>query len=232
MPTATTSASSDGTLTVTLSPPEALLAAAREMVPGGLAAGTAGNLSVRLADERFLISPSSLPYAAMTEDDLVVLDLTGSVVDGRLTASSEWALHAACYRAFPEVGSVIHSHPVFATMFACARLPIPVEIDEFALYVGGPVECADYARSGTRELGDHAVAVLGEVGSALLASHGMVTVGADPGDALHQAVVVERSAHIQWGARALGGAVAIPPADVAALASAYRGHRGLGSPND
>jgi L-fuculose-phosphate aldolase len=209
-----------------------LLAAARQMVPSGLAAGTAGNLSVRLDDERFLISPGSLPYDVMAADDLVVLDLAGAVVSGRATPSSEWALHAACYRAFPEIGSVIHSHPVFATMFACARQPIPVEIDEFALYVGGPVACAEYARSGTPELGDRAVAVLGEVGSALLASHGMVTVGADPGDALHQAVVVERSAQILWGARALGGAAAIPRTDVAALASAYRGRRGLGSAND
>lgn len=202
--------------------------AARQIVPSGLAAGTAGNLSARLDDRHFVITPSGTPYDDITTDDLVVLDLDGVVVRGGRSPSSEWALHAACYRQFAEVGSVLHTHPVYATMFACARKPIPAAIDEFALYVGGQVECAAYARSGTSLLGDHAVAVLRDVGSALLASHGMVTVGRDPADALHQATVVERSAHILWGAEPLGGAAALPPVDVAALASAYRLHRGLG----
>jgi L-fuculose-phosphate aldolase len=205
-----------------------LLRVARQLVPSGLAAGTSGNLSVRLDDGHFLITPSSTPYDDINVDDLVALDLDGVVVEGARPPSSEWALHAACYREFAEIGSVLHSHPVYATMFACARQPIPAAIDEFALYVGGQVECAAYARSGTSELGNHAAAVLHDVGSALLASHGLVTVGVDPADALHQATVVERSAQILWGARVLGGAAALPPVDVEALASAYRVHRGLG----
>lgn len=205
-----------------------LLRVARQLVPSGLAVGTAGNLSVRLDDGHFRITPSGAPYDDITADDLVTLDLDGVVVEGTRPPSSEWALHAACYREFAETGSVLHTHPVYATMFACAREPIPAAIDEFALYVGGQVECAAYARSGTRELGERAVAVLHEVGSALLASHGMVTVGRDPADALHQASVVERGAQILWGARVLGGAAALPPVDVEAFASAYRVHRGLG----
>jgi len=205
-----------------------LLWAMRQIAPRGLAVGTAGNLSTRLDDDHFLITPSGMPYDEIAADDLVVLDLSGTVVRGTRAPSSEWALHAACYRVFAEVGSVLHTHPVYATMFACARGPIPAAIDEFTLYVGGQVECAAYARSGTRELGDHAVAVLRDVGSALLASHGMVTVGRDPADVLHQATVVERSAQILWGATVLGGAAALPPADVEAFASAYRVHRGLG----
>jgi L-fuculose-phosphate aldolase len=206
----------------------ALLRAARELVPAGLAVGTAGNLSMRVDADHFLITPSAAPYDEITAADLVTLNLGGGVVAGSATPSSEWALHAACYEAFAEVGSVLHTHPVYATMFACARQPIPAAIDEFALHAGGQVECAAYARSGTIELGANAVVVLQRVGSALLASHGMVTVGIDPADALHQASVVERSAQILWGARALGGAAPLPPADVEVLASAYRRHRGIG----
>lgn len=204
-----------------------LLHVARQLPTSGLCAGTAGNLSVRLDDRHFLITPSATPYDDLTADALVTLDLDGTVTAGTATPSSEWALHAACYQRFPGIGSVLHTHPVYATMFACARQPIPAAIDEFALYAGGQVECAAYARSGTAELGANAAAALHSVGSALLASHGMVTVGIDPADALHQAVVVERSAQILWGARALGGAVALPPADVEALASSYRVRRGL-----
>ncbi len=190
-----------------------VLAAARQMLRLGLTAGTSGNVSARLDDERVVITPSSVDYESMTLDDLVVLDPAGEVVEGSRAASSEKGLHLACYAAFDEVASVIHTHPVYATMFACAREPIPAAIDEFAIYVGGDVRCADYAMSGTPELGSNAVACLADTGSALLASHGMVSVGANPAKTLHQAGVVERSAQIIWGARFLGGAEELP-ADV------------------
>jgi L-fuculose-phosphate aldolase len=189
---------------------EQVLHAAKEMLRRGLTAGTSGNVSGRLPDDRVVITPSSLPYEDMTLDDLVVLDLDGNVVDGHRSASSEKWVHLACYRKFDEVGSVIHTHPLYATMFACARQPIPAVVDEFTLYVGGEVPVCDYAMSGTTELGDNAAAMLDDVGSALLASHGMVTVGPSTERALHQAGVVERAAQIVWGARSLGGAVPLP----------------------
>lgn len=189
---------------------EEVLAAAKAMLARGLTAGTSGNVSGRLDDERVVITPSSLSYEEMTLDDLVVLDMDGNVVEGNRYASSEKGLHLACYASFDEVGSVIHTHPVFATMFACARRPIPCQIDEFALYVGGEVPVAEYAMSGSAELGANAAAVLKDVGSALLASHGMVTIGKNPEKTLHQAGVVERAAHVIWGAGALGGAQPLP----------------------
>jgi L-fuculose-phosphate aldolase len=187
-----------------------VLAAAKDMLRLGLTAGTSGNVSARLDDERVVITPSSVDYEAMTLDDLVVLDPAGDVVEGSRAASSEKGVHLACYAAFDEVGSVIHTHPVYATMFACARVPIPALIDEFAIYVGGDVACAEYAMSGTPELGANAAACLRDAGSALLASHGMVSVGANPAKTLHQAGVVERSAQIIWGARSFGGAQPLP----------------------
>lgn len=187
-----------------------VLEAAKEMLRLGLTAGTSGNVSGRIDDDTVVITASSVDYRTMTLDDLVVLDLDGNKVDGERHASSEREVHLACYRAFPEVRSVIHTHPVYATMFACAREPIPAAIDEFSIYVGGAVRCAEYAMSGTPELGTNAVACLADVGSALLASHGMVTIGPNPAKTLHQAGVVERSAQILWGARALGGARPIP----------------------
>lgn len=189
---------------------EQVLAAAKEMLRTGLTAGTSGNVSARLDDERVVITPSSLSYEEMTLDDLVVIDMKGETVEGHRSASSEKHVHLECYKAYDEVGSVIHSHPIYATMFACARQPIPALVDEFALYVGGDVPVCDYAMSGTEDLGRNAAPMVREVGTALLASHGMVTVGANPAKTLHQAGVVERAAQIVWGARALGGGVPLP----------------------
>jgi L-fuculose-phosphate aldolase len=193
-------------------PEAAVLAAAKDMLRRGLVEGTAGNISARRADGNLVITPSSVDYRDMTADDLVLVDPDGAVLhaaDGR-SPSSEMKLHLACYRAFTDIGSVIHSHPVWATMFAIAHEPIPACIDEFAVYCGGDVRCTDYAASGTPDVGLNAVKALEGRAAALIANHGLVAVGPRPDRALHVTALVERTAQIVWGARALGGPVAIP----------------------
>ena len=192
--------------------PEAVLAAAKDMLRRGLVEGTAGNISARQQDGSIVITPSSVDYADMELDDLVVIDGDGSVLHAKTgrSPSSEKLLHQACYKAFDDIGSVIHSHPVHATMFAVARMDIPACIDEFSIFVGGDVRCASYAASGTPEVGEAAVAALQDRGAALLANHGMVAVGPRPDTVLHITALVERSAHIVWGARGLGEPVPLP----------------------
>ena len=140
----------------------------------------------------------------MTLEDLVVVDLDGAVVSGERSPSSELPLHLAAYQAFDDVGSVIHSHPVYATMFAVARQPIPSCIDEFTIYVGGDVQVTEYAMSGHPDVGGNAVKALQGRGAALLANHGLVAVGPNPSKAMHITALVERSAFIIWGAHQLG----------------------------
>jgi L-fuculose-phosphate aldolase len=188
-----------------------VLAAAKDMLRIGLTAGTSGNISGRVDEGHFVITPSSIDYNDMVLSDLVVLDLDNNVIEGDKNPSSEKALHAECYKLYPEVQGVVHSHPIYATMFACVRQPIPAVVDEFAIYVGGDVQCAEYGQSGSDELGQNAAKELADVGTTLLASHGMVSIGPSPAKALHQAGIVERTAQIVWGTKALGPAVPLPP---------------------
>lgn len=190
----------------------AVLAAAKDMLRRGLVEGTAGNISARREDGNLVITPSSVDYADMTLDDLVVVDPDGAVVhaaDGR-SPSTEMQLHLACYQAFDDIASVIHSHPVWATMFAIAHQSIPACIDEFAIYCGGDIRCSEYAASGTPEVGSNAVKALQGRAAALIANHGLVAVGPRPDKVLHVTALVERTAQIAWGARALGGPIPIP----------------------
>jgi L-fuculose-phosphate aldolase len=201
----------------------AVLAAAKDMLRRGLVEGTAGNISARRSDGNIVITPSSVDYSDMVLDDLVLIDATGVVQhakDGR-SPSSELQLHLACFAAFDDIGSVIHSHPVWATMFAIAHEPIPACIDEFAVYCGGDVRCADYAASGTPDVGTNAVKALQGRGAALIANHGLVAVGPRPDKVLHITALVERTAQIVWGARALGGPVPIPEEVNRNFASVY-----------
>lgn len=202
---------------------EAVLAAAKEMLHKGLVEGTAGNISARRTDGAIVVTPSSVDYEAMTLEDLVVVDATGGVVhapEGR-SPTSELHLHLACYEAFDDIASVIHSHPVWATMFAVSHQGLPACIDEFTTYIGGDLRCAEYAPSGTPGVGANAVAALEGRGAALLANHGMVAVGPSPARALHIVALVERSAQIIWGAKALGGPVPIPEKVNADFAGVY-----------
>ena len=203
---------------------EAVLATAKEMLRKGLVEGTSGNISARREDGNIVCTPSSVDYEVMALEDLVVLTADGTVVEkapGR-SPTSEILLHLACYRAFDDIGSVIHAHPVWATMFACAHQPVPACVDEFNMYVGGEVRCAKYAPSGSSEVGTNAVAALQGRGAALLANHGIVAVASTPAKALHVVALVERTAQIAWGGRTLGGVVAIPDKASSDFAGIYQ----------
>ena len=203
--------------------PAAVLAAARDMLRRGLVEGTAGNISARQEDGTIVITPSSVDYGDMQLDDLVVVDPAGAILSCRAgrSPSSEKLLHLGCYSAFDDVGSVIHSHPVYATMFAVTHQGIPACIDEFSIYVGGDVRCTAYAASGTAQVGTAAVEALRGRGAALIANHGLVAVGPGPHQAMHITALVERSARIVWGARSLGPLVPLPPEADSGFAAVY-----------
>lgn len=187
--------------------PEAVLAAAKQMLADGLVEGTSGNISGRLPDGLVCLTPSSVEYDTMTLDDLVIVDLDGTVVHGERSPTTEKDLHLGALRRYPEIGSVIHTHAVHATMFALAHEPIPAVIEEVVVYVGGDVACCAYKETGTAKLGDEVADHLADRGAALLANHGLVTCAATPAKAMHIAALVERTAKIVWGARAMGATI-------------------------
>ena len=187
-----------------------VVAAARQMEADGLVVGTAGNVSGRQADGTICLTPSSTPYGDITPEGLAVLDLEGTHVDGSGKPSTEKAMHLACYQAFPEVGGVVHCHPVHGSMFAVAAQPVPAVIEEVIIYIGGDVPVADYATTGSDELAVEVVRHLHDRSAVLMANHGVLCIGKSPADALHTAQVVEHTAKIVWGARQLGNVTLLP----------------------
>jgi len=199
-----------------------LLATSKELLARGLTEATAGNLSVRLSGGRAAMTPSSLAYETMTVGDLVVVDFEGNVLEGERPPTSEKALHLACMRDHEDIGAVIHCHALFATMFAVVRQPIPCVIEEFDVYVGGDVPVADYRLTGSDELGEEVARHVGDRGAVLMANHGLLTVGKDPEQALKVASLVERTAQVIWGARALGEITPLPDSTRERFAPLYK----------
>jgi len=201
---------------------QSVLDTAREMVRCGLVEGTAGNVSGRLEGGRAVLTPSSLAYETMKLDDLVVMSLEGEVLEGSRAPTTEKALHLRTLAEHPDVGGVIHSHALFATMFAINHQPIPCVIEEFDVYVGGDVPVADYRLTGSDDLAKEASRWLSDRGAVLMANHGLLTVGKSPADALKVARLVERTAQIVWGARLMGEPVPLPEETRKKFAPIYR----------
>ena len=170
-----------------------LISAARALDAAGFMPQKSGNLSLRTA-RGFVITPSGLPYAAMTPGELVECAPDGAPL-GEGRPSSEWRLHAAIYAARAEAGAVVHTHSPRATALSCARAGIPPIHYMITLAGGGRIPCAPHATFGTEALAEAAVAALGErLRACLLANHGAVALGATLAGAVALAREVENLA--------------------------------------
>lgn len=203
--------------------------AGRRILAAGQVTGTWGNISVRLPDDSGMaITPSGVAYETLGPADIVLTDWQGRPREGALRPSVESPLHAAVYRARPDLGALVHTHSPAATAFAMARKPIPPASEDLVQAAGGEVRVAEYHLPGTPELGDAAVQALDGRSAVLLASHGCLGGGRHLAEALRIVGVVEKAAHSVILAEALGGAVCLSPEDVAAMRAFYLESYGQG----
>ena len=182
----------------------------RKMAELGLVSGTSGNVSARLPDALFAITPMGRSCEGMSADDIVVVDGDLYPVKGDLIPSSESLLHVAIYEARPDVGGIVHTHAVYSSAVAVAGLGIPPIVDEMVVALGGEVRVSDYAPPASEELAERVCAALGNRDAALIRNHGAVAVGATPEAALDASILTERAAKIFVMSSILGRPTALP----------------------
>jgi L-ribulose-5-phosphate 4-epimerase len=207
-----------------------VLAANQEIARRGLAPHTFGNASGvdRTGDKPLVvIKPSGVDYATLKPEDLVVTDLDGNIVDGRLRPSSDLDTHTLLYREFPQIGGVVHTHSEFATSWAQAGRPIPCFGTTHADYFHGPVPVTEpltaeevssgYVRNTGavivrrfRAEGLDPVAVPG----VLVAGHAPFAWGKDAADAVEHADVLEYIARLAFRTVSLNGSAGEIPSHV------------------
>lgn len=196
----------------------------RRLLEDGLTTGTGGNLSVRIDENTIAISPSGVPYGDVTPEDVPVVTMDETVVDGLESPSTELPMHLAVYRARPDVGGVVHTHSPFATTFASLRQPIPAS-HYLVAFAGPEVPVADYRTHATPELGVAAVDALGEACNAtLLANHGVLTVEESLESAYSVALMVEFCARIHQQACAIGNPELLPADEIERLEAKLDGY--------
>jgi L-fuculose-phosphate aldolase len=198
---------------------EQLIATARKMNACGVNQGTSGNLSVRV-EGGLIVTPTGMDYEALVPEDLVFLRLDGSH-EGKRRPSSEWRFHRDILASRPEVGAVLHAHPVACTAVACLRREIPAFHYMIAVAGGSSLRCAPYATFGTEELSRHALAALEGRHACLLANHGLLVAASGLDEALKIAVELEALASMYLRALAVGEPVILGEEEMAEVLAKF-----------
>lgn len=202
-----------------------VLNTAREISTAKLVIGTWGNVSIKIENQPLmLITPSGMSYGTMSIEDIVLVDLEGNIAEGVWKPSVESPLHAEIYKARPDIGSIVHVHSTYATVFAVARKSIPVVLEETAQVIGHEIQTAPYASCGSIELAEHAVQTLGEGQAVLLANHGIIGVGKDAATALKVCYVTEKTARVALLANILGEVTPLSPQEIRLLNLNFRNY--------
>ena len=168
-----------------------------------------------------LLTPTGVPAAALRLEMMVAMSLDGHW-SGEWRPSSEWAMHAAIYKAFPAAQAVVHAHPDHCVALSCLREDMPPFHYMLAGFGGNTVRCADYAPFGSQELADNAVAALRDRTACLLANHGMICYGPTLDSALAAAIALETLARQYMLARWTGTPVLLGEAEMAEVRARYQ----------
>lgn len=189
----------------------------------GLITFTWGNVSAVDREKGLVvIKPSGVEYDEMKAEDMVVVDLDGSRVEGKLKPSSDTPTHVALYKAFPNIGGIVHTHSRWATSFAQAGMGIPAYGTTQGDYFYGEIPCTrkmtpeEIAGAYELETGNVIIETFracgiepDQVPAVLVNSHGPFTWGTDADNAVHNAVVLEEVAFMAFHARMLNPS--LPP---------------------
>jgi L-fuculose-phosphate aldolase len=192
----------------------------RLMWKKGWVAAQDGNISVRLDGDRILCTPTGVCKGLMKPEDLIVCDAAGSKLEGASGCTTEIAMHVAIYRLRPDVHAVLHAHPPVATGFAVAGRPLNRAVLPEAIIHLGTVPVAGYGLPGTAALIEPMLPLIPGHDALLMANHGAVAYGQDVYQAFFHMETVEHLARVTLVAELLGGAKALPRAEVAKLLDA------------
>ena len=185
----------------------------------GMVASNDGNISVKISDNEFLCTPTGVSKGFMTPEYICKVDANGKVIQANpgFKPSSEIKMHMRVYRERPDVTSVVHAHPLYATSFAIAGIPLTEPIMPEAVIALGCVPIAEYGTPSTEEIPDAVSKYVQHFDAVLLANHGALTFSDSLLNAYHKMESVEFYAQLLYQAKMLGGAQPLSDSQVQRL---------------
>jgi L-fuculose-phosphate aldolase len=194
---------------------ERIVKAGRELHEHGLVRGTSGNISARIpSTDTFLIKPSGAHMENLNPGELVLVDLKGRKIKGKMNVSLETPMHAAIYKVRKDVQAVVHTHPPTATAFGIAKTAIlPLQIEMFMTLPNG-VPVVSFKMPGSKALASAVQKNISNYDAIILENHGIVTVGTNIEAACSLNEMVEEAAKIQLSAMTIGSKDALSLAEL------------------
>ncbi len=173
----------------------------------GMVASNDGNISVKISDNEFLCTPTGVSKGFMTPEYICKVDKNGKPLEtnGKFRPSSEIKMHMRVYEKRPDVKSVVHAHPIYATSFAIAGIPLTQPIMPEAIIALGCVPIAEYGTPSTEEIPDAVEKYLPYFDAVLLANHGALSYSDSLLNAYHKMESVEFYAELLYHSKVLGG---------------------------
>lgn len=203
---------------------EAVCRVGKLLYDRGYVAANDGNISVKVGEDRLLITPSGVSKGRMTPEMLLVTDLDGKVIEGDRHPSSEGKMHLEVYRGRADVNAVVHAHPPVSTAFAVCRRGLETPYLSELVAGLGQVPCTpSFAMLSTEEVPQSVRPYLADHNALLLANHGALAWGGGLWEAFDRLETVEHTAKIVLNAQLLGGGVPLTEEEVARL----QGLRGM-----
>lgn len=176
----------------------------RRVYNRGYVASNDGNISVRVDEKRVLITPTGVSKGFMKVEDIILVDYDGNVLSGGKKPSSEVFMHLRMYKERPDVNSVCHAHPIHATGFAVAGIPLDQCVLPEVVVALGSIPLIAYGTPGTAEFFEPVLPYVKNHDAFLLANHGALTIGKDLFNAYHKMETLEHFAHIAYVAMQMG----------------------------
>ena len=179
----------------------------RRIYNKGMVAANDGNISVKINDNEFLCTPTGVSKGFMTPDFICKVDANGKVLqaNGNYKPSSEIKMHMRVYRERPDVNAVVHAHPLYATSFAIAGIPLTEPIMPEAVITLGCVPIAEYGTPSTEEIPDAVSKYLQYYDAVLLANHGALSFSDSLINAYYKMESLEFYAQLMYQSKMLGG---------------------------
>lgn len=186
------------------------------MFTKGYTVGTGGNVSLLIDDEDVLaITPSNREYMELAPADICIVDFDLNVLEGKYNPSRETGLHIAVYKNRPDVNAVVHSHPIYTSIFALLNKPLPAIFDEVTISIGNITDVIPYALSGSDELLENVKAKLSNrCNCYVLQNHGALSMGVNIQKAFRNLELMEKSSQIYYHALSTGQKPTLLPPDM------------------
>jgi len=194
----------------------------KRLVKSDLTKGTGGNLSIYDRKNGYIaMTPSGIDFFDIREEDIVILDIDGNIIEGQKVPTSEWRMHLKLYQGRDDIDSVIHAHTTYSTVLACLHQPLPATHYMIAV-AGKDIRVAKYATYGSEKLSQYAYEAMKNRKAVFLANHGLLAGSYNIANAFNIIEEIEYCSKIYCLAKSMGEPVILPDDEMDYMAEKFK----------